>query len=218
MVLSSDFEDGTTQGWGARGAETVAVTEDDAHGGAYSLLASGRTDAWNGPARAITSVTQVGVTYQVEAWLKLAPDQYPADLRVSMQRAGSTTYSTVLTETVTADERVRVSGSYMEASASDAVTLYVESVDALVDFQLDDVSLTAVEPPEIEDLPPLQDVLAEDLVVGAAVEVPDLVGPSGELLSRHFARLTAGNAMKPDAIQPAEAPLLFDDGLQAKAA
>jgi endo-1,4-beta-xylanase len=73
VVVSSDFEDGTTQGWGVRGAETVAVTENDAHGGAYSLLASGRTDAWNGPARAITLVTQVGVTYQVEAWLKLAP-------------------------------------------------------------------------------------------------------------------------------------------------
>jgi endo-1,4-beta-xylanase len=48
--------------------------------------------------------------------------------------------------------------------------LYVESVDALVDRELDDVSLTAVEPPEIEDLPPLRDVLAEDFVVGAAVE------------------------------------------------
>jgi uncharacterized protein YfaA (DUF2138 family) len=46
--------------------------------------------------------------------------------------------------------------------------LYVESVDALVDCEL--VSLTAVEPPEIEDLPPLRDVLAEDFVVGAAVE------------------------------------------------
>ena len=211
VVLSSDFEDGTTQGWSPRGPEAVAVTDGDAHGGAYSLLASDRTEAWNGPARAITSVTEVGVTYEVEAWLRLAPGQDPADLRVSVQRdaGGSTTYSTVLTATVTADEWVRVSGSYTETSASDAVTLYVESVDALVDFRLDDVTLTAVQPPEIEDLPPLRDVLAEDFVVGAAVEVPDLVGPSGELLSRHFAQLTAGNAMKPDAIQPAEGTFTF---------
>jgi endo-1,4-beta-xylanase len=211
VVLSSDFEDGTTQGWGLRGPETVAVTEGDAHGGARSLLVSGRTDAWNGPARAITSVTQVGVTYQVEAWLRLAPGQDPADLRVSVQRdaGGSTTYSTVLTATATADEWVRVSGSYTETSASDAVTLYVESVDALVDFRLDDVTLTALQPPEIEDLPPLKGELAEDFVVGAAVEVADLVGPSGELLSRHFAQLTAGNAMKPDAIQPAEGTFTF---------
>ena len=73
VVLSSDFEDGTTQGWGPRGPETVTVTEGDAHGGSYSLLTSDRTEAWNGPARAITSITQVGVTHQVEAWLKLAP-------------------------------------------------------------------------------------------------------------------------------------------------
>nr|BFE72963.1 hypothetical protein GCM10020092_062640 [Actinoplanes digitatis] len=42
-VVTSDFEDGTAQGWAARGGETVAASDAAAHGGTGSLAVTGRT-------------------------------------------------------------------------------------------------------------------------------------------------------------------------------
>jgi len=49
-VLQSDFETGDPAPWGPRGPVTLAGTTADAHSGAGSLLTTGRTGDWNGPA------------------------------------------------------------------------------------------------------------------------------------------------------------------------
>src|SRR5688572_16817296 len=48
-VVTSDFEDGTVQGWVGRSAETLAHSTTVAHGGIGSLEVTGRTAAWQGP-------------------------------------------------------------------------------------------------------------------------------------------------------------------------
>lgn len=55
VVVSHDFEDGTTQGWFARGsaavtAEQLTVSDADAHSGQYSLLTANRSQTYSGPA------------------------------------------------------------------------------------------------------------------------------------------------------------------------
>ena len=60
VVVNSTFEDGTVQGWGTRAAETAAVSTAAAHAGTRSLLVSGRTSAWQGPALNVLNTMQNG--------------------------------------------------------------------------------------------------------------------------------------------------------------
>ena len=65
VVLASDFEDGTTQGWFGRGSAALASTNDAAHGGSRSLLTTGRTATWNGPGRDVRALVRPGATYVI---------------------------------------------------------------------------------------------------------------------------------------------------------
>src|SRR5262249_29247396 len=105
--LVTTFESGTTEGWTRRmGPEMVAASTADAHTGSYSLLTTNRTSAFRGPNVDVTNVMFNGSRYKVSLWVKLAPGEAPAQVRVSLQRnAGSiTTFHTVIGNTnVTAD-------------------------------------------------------------------------------------------------------------------
>src|SRR5262249_23051747 len=70
---SATFETGT-DGWKSRtGGETVAVSSADAHSGSNSLLTTGRTATFQGPALDVTNVMFNGSRYVVSIWAKLAP-------------------------------------------------------------------------------------------------------------------------------------------------
>src|SRR5690348_9190372 len=71
-IINSDFEDGTTQGWGVFGGGVVANSTDVAHGGTHSLLITGRTAGFNGPSINVLGSITKGATYQVTAWVRLA--------------------------------------------------------------------------------------------------------------------------------------------------
>ncbi|WP_245529018.1 endo-1,4-beta-xylanase [Beutenbergia cavernae] len=212
-VVTSDFEDGTTQGWSGRGSASVAVTADAAHDGAASLLVTGRTQAWNGASLDVTSAFEAGTTYGVDLWLRLATGAEPTDLRVSVQRdaGGSSIFDTVATVSATADAWVQVAAEYTMPAAAEATQLYVESTGSLTDFLLDGVVVTGEEvPPVQEDIPPLRDVLAGDFGIGVAIDARETTGASAQLLTRHFGQITAENAMKPESIQPTEGEFTFE--------
>jgi endo-1,4-beta-xylanase len=215
VLLATDFETGTTEGWGARGPEQVAASDADAHTGSWSLLTTGRTDSWNGPSRDINALVEPGTTYGFSLWLKLAPGQEPASLRVSVQRDfadADSTFTTVIPNTeVTADEWVQFAGDWTPTGEAVATHVYAESASALVDFYLDDFEMTAPTPPDIEDIPPLKDVLADDFPIGSAIDARETVGAPAELLTKHFNSITAENHMKPESIQPTEGVFTFEE-------
>ena len=72
VVLTSDFEDGTAQGWAGRAAETVTPGSTVAHGGTGSLAVTGRTAAWQGPSRDVLDVFDKGTSYTISAWVRMA--------------------------------------------------------------------------------------------------------------------------------------------------
>jgi endo-1,4-beta-xylanase len=213
-LAATDFETGTTEGWGARGPEQVAASQADAHTGEWSLLTTGRTNTWNGPSFNITSLVEVGNTYGFSLWLKLAAGQEPADLRVSIQRdfadADSTFTTLIPNTTVSADEWVQFTAEWTPTGEAAATHIYAESAEALVDFHLDDFEMTVSAPPDIEDIPPLKDVLADHFPIGAAIDERETVGASAELLTRHFNSITPENHMKPEEIQPEEGVFTFE--------
>jgi endo-1,4-beta-xylanase len=211
--FSSNFEDGTSQGWTNRGPETVAVTNADAHTGSYALLTSNRTSSWNGPSHNAQCKMHNGSRYRVSLWAKLAPGEPDAMLRVSIQRtlAGQTNFNTVLgNRAVTANEWVRFEGDYTFAFDTTSLSIYVESAAAVGDpprhpsFYIDDFALTYHPQLPIQPLPPVKDALAGYFLVGGALEPPQASGLHSQLLLRHFNTMTAENAMKLSSIHPAE--------------
>src|SRR5258708_11623053 len=71
--FTSDFENGTTQGWAGRGTAQVANTSADAHTGANSLLITSRTAPWNGPSLDITGTMSNGSQYAMISWVNMPP-------------------------------------------------------------------------------------------------------------------------------------------------
>jgi len=212
---SSTFESNTPEGWTPHfGIGTVAATTADAHGGSYSLLTTGRTGSFAGPAYDVTNVMFNGSRYVVSLWAKMAPGQADAQLRISLDRKLGTTetfHQVVGNTTVTAGAWVRLTATYDMALANTSALLYVESGDGSTSpFYIDDFSVTYVQPAVAEtDIPSVYQTLAAYFPVGAAVIPADIQGQAGVLLAKHFNSMTSGNDMKWDATEPTEGNFTF---------
>ncbi|WP_084960436.1 endo-1,4-beta-xylanase [Thermoactinospora rubra] len=161
VIAAYDFEDGTTQGWAARGSGvTVAVTADAAHGGASSLAVRGRTATWHGAS--ITPPFEKGVTYTVTGWVRALPGQPSSTVALTVERTpagGSAVYERVAAATVTDAAWVELTGTYLYSEDS-TLNLYVESSGAAVEFLVDDVVIAS-------DSDPTQSGLVTDFESGS---------------------------------------------------
>ncbi|ONK16241.1 endo-1,4-beta-xylanase [Streptomyces sp. MP131-18] len=212
-VVSADFEDGTTQGWAARGAETVAASSEVAHGGTGSLAVTGRTDTWQGPTLNVGELLSLGAEYQVSLWVRSAEGSAGDTVRLSAERRidGRSTYQTLGSAQVTSGGWVELSGAYTPSTEAEYLAFYVETASVTDGFFIDDAVVSYVPDPPIEtDIPSLRDAVA-GFPVGAGVLPADLYGSSGDLLVKHYESLTTGNALKWDATEPVEGDFRFTD-------
>ncbi|MBD2867052.1 endo-1,4-beta-xylanase [Paenibacillus arenilitoris] len=218
--LSSDFEDGTVQGWSGRGGtETLSVAEDIANTGSRSLKVEGRTSGWHGPQLSLSSYMQTGQNYALSAWVRLPAGVADAPVSLLIQRTtdGANHYEQVASKTANADGWVKLAGEYKLPKASENVMVYLESFDLpALSFYVDDFLIEpAAEPEPIviqPDIPNLKDVFAEHFLLGSSLlagEVADPEGPDAELLKKHFNSLTPGNELKWDATEPVEGQFNF---------
>ena len=205
--LETGFETATAEGWFPRGPVTLTVTDEAAASGSYSLSVTNRTQSWQGPAINVLGKLHKGSQYAIGVRVRLLPGQAPAPVRVSLQAdfAGSTSYHTIIgNQTVTADAWTDFATLYTFGLDATQLQLYVESDTPNASFYIDDFIIDYVEPPEVQDLPPLKEVLAPYFDLGAAVEPAELAGVHSELLLLHFNTVVAGNAMKWGPLQPTE--------------
>ena len=213
--LSTTFETGTSEGWKPRiGSEVLTVTAADQHSGTFSLLTTGRTAAFQGPAIDVHNVMFNGSRYTVSLWAKLAPGQPDAQLRVSLQRnlgtLAATFHTVVPNTTVTANQWVNLAVTYDMALANNQLTLYVESASGTASFYIDDVQIGFVPPIQLQTgIPQLFQTLAPYFPIGAAVNTATISGVHGQLLAMHFNSITSENDMKWDATEPAEGQFSF---------
>lgn len=216
VVINSDFEDGTTQGWAPRADETVAVTAAGARSGAFGLTVTDRTRTWEGPTLNLLGIAETGVRYDFSVWVRLATGEAATQLRMSVERQwqGDANFEQVVGDTTVTDGGwVRLAGSYTLAHQVDFFTVYIESASSdSVSFHIDDFAMSHEPLPPIQDeLPDLQDELAPYFPIGASIELPQILGQHGDLLVKHFNSVTPGNALKWDATQPVEGDFRFDD-------
>ncbi|MFI2103228.1 endo-1,4-beta-xylanase [Isoptericola sp. NPDC019693] len=201
-VLSADFEDGPDS-WVPRAGDAtepeVAITTDDAHGGTQAALVTGRDGQGDGIGRDVTGVLLPGVTYDLSAWVRFAPDQ-PADavwLSIASTTGAETSYATLAQFSgVTADGWSEVTATFQVPDAETSF-LYLETDyngTNTSDLLLDDVTIAVPEPPTVQDLTPLKDTT--DFPVGVAIDSRETTGSASELLLRHADQITAENDMK----------------------
>ncbi len=229
-VIKSDFESGA-DGWGGRGnpdaLETVAVSGEEKHGGAASLKVSDRKTTWHGPVRVLGDELKSGAVYDVSAWIKYVDGPAVASFTASAEfdgKSGSRAYRNLSSANVPKGEWTKIEAvlTVPDDKDLDKILVYFETrykadnqitPDDTVDFYLDDVlvvkrtKVIAIQ----EDLPSLREVLAGKFDLGTAVspELLDAYNPHRRLITKHFGALVAGNAMKPDALQPKEGEFTF---------
>lgn len=213
------FEDGKDGGFTPRaGTETLTVTNEANHtaDGSYALKVEGRTTSWHGPSLRVEKYVDKGSEYTISAWVKLI-EPASAQLQLSTQVGtdNSASYVALSPKTIsTADGWVKYEGSYRYNSVGgEYLTIYVESSNnATASFYIDDISFvdTGSEPVDIQrDLLPLKSVYQNDFLIGNALSAEDLEGVRLDLLKLHHNAATAGNAMKPDALQPTKGNFTF---------
>lgn len=215
--ITTTFEDGGADGWTSRAGSTLTNSTADAHGGAHSLLVTGRTAAYDGPQISVSNKMYNGSTYSISVWVKLAPTATQSDtIRLSLQTtlAGTTSYHTVVGNTPTPQGTwVHLTTStYNMAYAYDpgAAYLYVESSSGTQSFFIDDFQLTYIPPAQIQaDIPSIYQTLADYFPVGAEIDSTDLTGPHAQLLKKHFNSIVSGNDMKWSSTEAVEGTFTF---------
>ncbi|GLX67178.1 endo-1,4-beta-xylanase [Paenibacillus glycanilyticus] len=213
------FEDQTTGGFAGRaGTETLTVTDEANHttDGSYALKVAGRTTTWHGPSLRVEKYVDKGYEYKVTAWVKLLSPSTSTKLELASQvgDGSSANYPSLASQTITeADGWVQLQGTYRYNSVGgEYLTIYVQSSDATASYYIDDISFesTGSGPVGIQkDLAPIKNIYANDFLIGNAISAEDLEGTRLELLKMHHNVVTAGNAMKPDALQPTKGNFTF---------
>ncbi|SDX35317.1 endo-1,4-beta-xylanase [Paenibacillus sp. CF384] len=213
------FEDQTAGGFvGRAGTETLTVTNEANHSeaGSYALKVEGRTDAWHGPTLRVENYVDKGSEYKITAWVKLiSPASSQLQLSTQVGQGGSANYVQLSGKTISAsDGWVKFEGTYRYNNvSSEFLSIYVESsTNKTASYYIDDISFesTGTGPISIQkDLAPIKDTYQDDFLIGNAISSEDLEGVRLELLKQHFNVVTAGNAMKPDGLQPTKGNFTF---------
>lgn len=222
------FEDQTPGGFeGRAGTEKLTLTGEENHtqNGSYALKVENRSATWNGPSLRVEKYVDKGSEYTISAWVKLI-DPASSQLQLSTQTGSgsSANYVALSPKTIsTSDGWVKFEGSYRYNSVGgEYLTLYIESSNhATASFYIDDISFekTGTGPIAIQkDLIPLKNAYQSNFLIGNAITSEDLEGVRLELLKMHHNVATAGNAMKPDALQQVKGKFTFEaaDAMVAK--
>ncbi len=209
--ISTNFEDGGTDGWTGRGAATVTNTANVSHSGNNSLLVSGRTANFNGAQISISNKMYPGSVYNISGWVMLVPtDGTSHNINVSLQVTlnGTTSFPGVNGypgTAVPADGQwhqinvmnYNMSSPYDQGQASLYFQTFPASGNDLVSFYIDDFQLSYVAPPSIQtDIPSIFQALSPFFPIGTAVDATDLSGAHEQLMTTHFNSMTSGNDMK----------------------
>ncbi|PYE45439.1 endo-1,4-beta-xylanase [Paenibacillus barcinonensis] len=217
------FEDGTLQGWAPRiGSERLTVTQKEAHEGHSSMLVTQRERSYHGPMLPLKEILKPNQPYEITAYVKLAakPDTDQTLQLTAYKKTRTESWNAVGNTRIAKDQWntwQKITGTYQYSDDASELKLFIETpyisedtVDTL-SFYVDDVSITQVEQPKIEEnIVALKDLYKDDFPIGAAVYRWQLDGAYGQLLAKHFNSLTATYEMKPKYLSPSEGVYEFE--------
>ncbi|MDE6774879.1 MAG: endo-1,4-beta-xylanase [Ruminococcus sp.] len=203
IVYSFDFEDGDVSAFTNRGdndTTELSASDEMSVSGSKSMLASGRSKEWNGPAFRLDDKLEPDTEYYISAKVK---GRYYTNATLSFQYTidGETKYNNLVQNLNGSDwqtvENVKVSFS----GEMEGVYVYFEG--GMDDIFIDDFVVTEVPGVEIEqDIPALSQIFGNDFKIGTAITPNDISSkPTMALVDKHFGQsITVGNEMKPDSV------------------
>lgn len=208
IAVNGDVENGTTS-WGTRGDATIVRSTADRYAGNASLFVSGRTAYWQGATFNVATLT-AGNTYEVAAWVKLAPGELPETLKITGKLVDDTDtatyneYTEIASAQVNADGWTLLSGTYTPGSATPFESFIIESIDgsANVSFFIDNFVIIGEvdEEPEVPVGTGLSSLV--DFPIGVAVAAgsgaADIFTNTARqnVVREEFSQIVAENIMK----------------------
>lgn len=142
LLTNGDTENGTT-GWSVFGAGSLASTTAVAHSGSSSLVHTGRTAAWNGPAQTVTSTLTNNTTYTTSVWVRAQSGNPTGKVTLRLTAGGTTSYVALAQGALSSTGWTELTGSGVASwsgTLSDAA-LYVETAEGTGGLYVDDASL-----------------------------------------------------------------------------
>jgi len=126
-------------GFEARGNEVLTVVSDVSHTGQYSLLTTGRTQAWNGPAINVAPFIEPGTTYYFSVWVMAkTPELSQFILSTQIGDGAGVQYINLMQRSINVNDgwvEMRAQHTY---GSEDFITVYVENNTADAEFYIDD--------------------------------------------------------------------------------
>ena len=141
-LFHDTFESGTDD-WSARGSCKAAVSSDATYKGSKALFLSGRTAAWNGGQKSLSTTTFVpGRSYAFSACFANLTGSDPTEFKLTLQYniSGTANYDKIAQAFANRGEFVQLyNAEYtIPAGASDLV-LVVETTEETCDFYVDEI-------------------------------------------------------------------------------
>src|SRR5215470_16562958 len=142
LLSNPGMESGTT-GWSVFGAGAVASDTSVVHSGTRSLLRTGRTASWNGPAQSVTSVVANGASFTTSVWMRTQSGTPTGKVTLQVTANGTTNYTTLAQGAVNASGWTQLTGTATVSWSGtlSSATLYVETAAGTDNFYIDDASL-----------------------------------------------------------------------------
>ena len=197
------------EGFFPRGDVVIERSSEFSFDGEYSLLVTERTAAWNGAALDVTELSEEWREYEF-GMMVMPAGQESVNFQLSVEIVQDNgpmwrhLGGSLARVTAQPGEWTLMTGTFVFPEFNE-VSVYIETDNsgATADFFIDavwfrDVSTIFL----LEDLPSLKEVFEDYFVFGVAAVPSDLRGTRLDFITKHFNALTAGNEMKPDALQP----------------
>jgi hypothetical protein len=144
LLTNGDMESGTT-GWSAFGAGTLTSSTSPVHGGSRSLLRTGRTAAWNGPAQTVTSALTNNASYTASVWVRSQSGTPTGRVTLQVTAGGTTSYVNLAQGTVSSSGWTQLTGTtnVSWSGTLSSATFYVETAAGTDGLYIDDASLVS---------------------------------------------------------------------------
>jgi hypothetical protein len=141
LLTNADTEGGTS-GWSVFGAGSLASNTSVVHGGARSLLGTGRTASWNGIAQNVTSVLTNNNSYTASVWMRTQSGTPTGKVTLQVTANGTTNYIALAQGAVNSSGWTQLTGTVTVSWSGtlSSATWRVETLAGTDSFYIDDAS------------------------------------------------------------------------------